>query len=151
MDCEAEFKTLKQKQNKQSKRIDKTPEIQGINVDKTMMDNLYKFPQQTLYLVCLKQHVIEKFSILKDYVMGALHPLDMKGLGDNTQFAQSHVGFPGGTSSKESTCQSRRLKRLRFIPWFGKTPWRKKWQLTPLFLPGEELGRLQIKVAKSRT
>lgn len=68
MDCKAEFKTLKQKQNKQSKRTDKTPEIQGINVDKTMMDNLYKFPQQTLYLVCLKQHVTEKFSILKDFM-----------------------------------------------------------------------------------
>ena len=27
--------------------------------------------------------------------MGALHPLDMKGLGDNTQFAQSHVGELG--------------------------------------------------------
>ena len=66
MDCKAEFQTLKQKQNKKSKRTDKTPGIQGINVDKTMMDNLYKFPQQALYLVCLKQHVTEKFSVLKD-------------------------------------------------------------------------------------
>ena len=27
------------------------------------------------------------------------------------------LGFPGGTSGKESTCQCRRCKRLRFNPW----------------------------------
>ena len=31
-------------------------------------------------------------------------------------------GFPGGTSSKEPTCQSKRLKRYRFDPWIGKIP-----------------------------
>jgi len=24
-------------------------------------------------------------------------------------------------------------KRLRFNPWVGKIPWRKKWQPTPVF------------------
>ena len=24
-----------------------------------------------------------------------------------------------------------------FDPWVGKIPWRRKWQLTPVFLPGE--------------
>ena len=31
-------------------------------------------------------------------------------------------GFPGGTSGKEPTCQSRRCKRHRFDPWVGKIP-----------------------------
>ena len=26
-------------------------------------------------------------------------------------------------------------------PWIGKIPWRKKWQLTPVFLPGESHGQ----------
>ena len=57
-------------------------------------------------------------------------------------------GFPGGTSGKESTCQCRRCKRYRFDLWVGKIPWRRKWQLTPVFLPGkipwtEEPGGLQ--------
>ena len=39
-------------------------------------------------------------------------------------------GFPGGASGKELTCQCRRHRRLRFDPWFGKIPWRKKWQPT---------------------
>ena len=46
-------------------------------------------------------------------------------------------GFPGGPSSKEPACQCRRKKRLRFDPWVGKIPWRRAWQHTPVFLPGE--------------
>ena len=26
-------------------------------------------------------------------------------------------------------------------PWVGKTPWRRKWQLTPVFLLGESHGQ----------
>ena len=48
-------------------------------------------------------------------------------------------------SGKESACQCR---RHRFNPWVGKIPWRRKWQPTPVFLPGEspwteEPGMLQ--------
>ena len=46
-------------------------------------------------------------------------------------------GFPCGTSGKESACQCRRCKRHGFNPWVRKIPWRKKWQPTPVFLPGE--------------
>ena len=49
----------------------------------------------------------------------------------------SHVGFPDGAHGKESTCQCRRCKRHGFDPWVGKIPWSKKWQPTPVFLPGK--------------
>ena len=39
---------------------------------------------------------------------------------------------------KESTC---RCRRLRFDPWAGKIPWRRKWQPTPVFLPGKSHGQ----------
>ena len=29
------------------------------------------------------------------------------------------------------------IKRCKFDPWVGKIPWRRKWQPTPVFLPGE--------------
>ena len=32
------------------------------------------------------------------------------------------VGFPGGASGKETACQCRRHKRLRFYPWSGRSP-----------------------------
>ena len=38
---------------------------------------------------------------------------------------------------KESTCQCRRCKRHRLDPWVGKIPWSRKWQATPVLLPGE--------------
>ena len=47
------------------------------------------------------------------------------------------LGFPGGSSGKEPACQCRRCKRLRLDPWVRKIPWRRKWQATPTFLPGE--------------
>ena len=30
--------------------------------------------------------------------------------------------------------------RPEFYPWVGKIPWRRKWQPTPVFLPGESHG-----------
>ena len=32
-------------------------------------------------------------------------------------------------------------RRCGFDPWFGKTPWRRKWQPTPVFLPGQSHGQ----------
>ena len=54
------------------------------------------------------------------------------------------LGFPGGASGKESTCQCSRQKRLRFDPWVGKMPWRRAWQPTPVFLPGESHGQRSL-------
>ena len=42
-----------------------------------------------------------------------------------------YMGFPGGSVAKN-------LPVMRgFDPWVGKIPWRRKWQLTPIFLPGD--------------
>ena len=46
-------------------------------------------------------------------------------------------GFPGGTSGKTHACQFRRPNRWKFDPQIGKIPWRRAWQPTPVFLPGE--------------
>ena len=53
----------------------------------------------------------------------------------------SPLGFPGGASGKEPTYQCRRPKRHGFNPWVGKIPWRRAWQPTPVFLPGESHGQ----------
>ena len=46
--------------------------------------------------------------------------------------------FPGGTSGKGSTCQCR---RHGFNSWVRKIPWRRKWQPTPVCLPGKFHGQ----------
>ena len=66
-------------------------------------------------------------------------------------------GFPGGASGKELSCQCRRHKRHRFDPWVGRIPWRRAWQPTPVFLPGQSYGQRSLwwatvhRVAKSQT
>ena len=47
--------------------------------------------------------------------------------------------FPGGASGKELVCQCD-----GFDPWVGKIPWRKVWQPTPVFLPGESHGQRSL-------
>ena len=51
------------------------------------------------------------------------------------------LGFPGGSSGKESACH---CWRCGLDPWVGKIPWRRKWQPTPVFLPGEFHGQRSL-------
>ena len=46
--------------------------------------------------------------------------------------------FPGGLEGKSVCLQCR---RPGFNPWVGKIPWRRKWQPTPVLLPGKSHGR----------
>ena len=34
--------------------------------------------------------------------------------------------------------------RLGFDPWVGKIPWRREWQLAPVFFPGESHGQWSL-------
>ena len=52
--------------------------------------------------------------------------------------------FPGGASGKEPACQSRRHEIPGSDPWVGKIPWRRAWQPTPVFLPGESHGQRSL-------
>ena len=47
------------------------------------------------------------------------------------------MGFPGGAIGKESACQCRRHKKCRSDLWIKKIPWKRAWQPTPVFAPGE--------------
>ena len=46
----------------------------------------------------------------------------------------SVMGFPGGSDSKESTCNA---EDPGLIHGLGRPPQRRKWQPTPVFLPGQ--------------
>ena len=50
----------------------------------------------------------------------------------------------GLLSNKESACQCKRLRRHGFYPWVRKISWRKAWQPTPVFLPGESPGQRSL-------
>ena len=51
-------------------------------------------------------------------------------------FLFKKMGFPWWLSDQESTCQ---CMRCGLIPASGRSPWRRKWQPTPVFLPGNPM------------
>ena len=51
--------------------------------------------------------------------------------------------LPRWVSGKESARQCSRHREYRFDTWVGKIPWRK-WQFTPVFLPGEFHGQRSL-------
>ena len=58
-----------------------------------------------------------------------------------TEWLSTHVRWCSG---KESACQCRRCKRHGFNSWVRKMPWRRKRQLTPVFLPGKFHGQRSL-------
>ena len=54
------------------------------------------------------------------------------------------IGLPRGQSGKESACPCRSSRRCGFDPWVGKILWRRKWQPTPIFLPGKCHGQSSL-------
>ena len=55
-----------------------------------------------------------------------------------------HLAFLGGSSGKESACQNRSGESSRLDPWVRRIPWRRKWHLTPVSLPGEFHGKKSL-------
>ena len=77
---------------------------------------------------------------------------DAQGIGDGgldikgSAWGRDYPEIIGGTTinelpwwlrGRESACQ---CGRLRFDPWVGNIPWRRKWQPTPVLLSGKFRG-----------
>ena len=92
-------------------------------------------------------HAVEKemathSSVLAWRIPGTVGPSGLPSLGSHrvghdwsalaaaAAAAYIYIGFPGGTSGKEPTCQCRIHKKHGFYHWVGKIPWRRKWQPT---------------------
>ena len=65
-------------------------------------------------------------------------------------------GFSQWLIGREFACIGVVTEDCGFAPWVGKIPWRRAWQPTPVFLPGESHGQrawqaIVHMVAKSQT
>ena len=81
---------------------------------------ILSFPEQKFLVVMKLSFFIVSFT---DYV-----------------FSVVSKGLPQWLSCKESACQCKRLRKpgdVGSITGSGKTLWRRKWQSTPVFLPGK--------------
>ena len=53
-------------------------------------------------------------------------------------------GFPAGASVKNLLASAGDLRDVGSTPGSGRVPWRRKWQPTPVFLPGESHGQKSL-------
>ena len=53
---------------------------------------------------------------------------------------KGHGRLPRWLSGKESACKAEDAANSGFDPWVRKIPWGRKWQPTPVFLPGKFHG-----------
>ena len=54
------------------------------------------------------------------------------------------LGFPGGASGKELADNAGDTGDMGLIPGSGRFPWRRAWQSTPGFLPGQSHGQRSL-------
>ena len=60
------------------------------------------------------------------------------------RYRYRYTGLPGGSEVKVSACVCMQCGRPGFNSWVGNIPWRRKWQSTPIFLPGEFHGQRSL-------
>ena len=63
--------------------------------------------------------------------------------GRNNRMGKHYRTTPSGTGGKEPACDAGD-KRRGFDPWVGKVRWRRAWESTAVFLPGESHGQRSL-------
>ena len=56
----------------------------------------------------------------------------------------TNLGIPGGLAVKNLSAMQETSRRCRFSPRVERIPWRRKWQPTPVFLPGKSHGQRTV-------
>ena len=103
-------------------------------------------PDTLIYLAFCNEYIQwEIFLYVHGGLLCSISSLNCKKLGDSMirvkkLWLEGHIW----SVDKESTCQWRRSRRCRFDPWVEKIPWRRKWQPTPVFLPGKSQGQRSL-------
>ena len=72
----------------------------------------------------------------KKYINYSLH---------NWHLGDKNYVVANGSAGKESACNAGDKEDASWIPGLRRIPWRRKWQPTPVFLPGE--SRVQRSLA----
>ena len=81
-------------------------------------------------------HTVHSECFIFSQVFLGLNPSRLLGLSLNAAW-----GFPSDSDGKRICLQYR---RPGFDLWVEKTPWRREWQPTPVFLPGEFQGQRSL-------
>ena len=101
----------------------------------------------SLYILDINPLLDTRFANVFSHLEGCLFILLMVSFGMQKLFSlmwSSLFGAPRWRIAKESICRGRRHKRCGCVPWVEKIPWRRKWQTTPVFLPGKFHGQRSL-------
>ena len=88
-----------------------------------------------------KQFSILLIQLYTSYLLWAAHLLSLPTKDMSKEKLGAKQGLPWWISGKEPIW---RCRRHGFDPWTGKIPWRRKWQPTSVFLPGETHGQRNL-------
>ena len=105
----------------------------------------------TFHFHALEKEMATHSSVLAWRIPGMGEPGGLTSLGshrvghDWSNSAVAAAGFPGGlVINNLSACQCRILRRRGFNPWVRNILQRRKWQPTPVFLPGKSHGQRSV-------
>ena len=94
---------------------------------------MYLCSIQTCMPACMLSHFSQVWLFVILWTVACLAPLSM---GFSRQ-----KGLGGSSDGKESACN---VGDPGSIPGLERFPWRREWQPTPVFLPGESYGRRSL-------
>ena len=57
---------------------------------------------------------------------------------------ERNLGFPNGSAGKEYTCNAGDKGHTCLSPGLRRSPWRRIWQTTPIFLPEKSHGQRSL-------
>ena len=105
------------------------------------------FPRTSLVLKSFRSHSL--YTLLCTLRKTVLPPLCICGAEGTlhkagkaiTSLLKIYYWLSRRLTGKRSACQCR---RRGLDPWVGKTPWRRPWQPTPVFLPGKSHGQRSL-------
>ena len=104
-------------------------------------------PLQFLCILLLEETFVQVHALLYRVPGPRPQPVLMRWMNLLTGFiAANCVQLPAivDTSDQDSKESAYNAGSLRFHLWVGKIPWRRKWQPTSIFLPGESYGQRRL-------
>ena len=110
---------------------------EGVSVDPgfiILCHWIHNFDKETLFIDMLQ--LIIGGAMMRIRIFPSCH-LNSMGLGQQSLVTV----LPRWLSGEEPTCQCR---KHGFNPWVKKILWRRKWQPTPIFLPGKSYGQRSL-------
>ena len=100
----------------------------------------------TFHFHALEKEMATHSSVLAWRIPGTAEPGGLPSMGSHRVrhgWSNLAAAAAGDASGKELVCQCR---RHGFDSWVRKIPWRRAWQPTPVFLPGESHGQRSLAV-----